>query len=146
LIPALRFRIINGRYQFRFLKGTQVSAMGVSFKTETFLLRLRERPFDRLMALSNIEGHHKTDIKENKVEEKYRETLFGVLVVKNGFITDDQLGEALDLQRKQDLNGEHRFIGSILYGLGYMTIQQIDEVIELQKKYRLVAERVDTSD
>ena len=79
------------------------------------------------------------------MEEKYRETLFGVLVVKNGFIPDDQLGEALELQREQDLKGEHRFIGSILYSLGYMTIPQIDEVIELQKKYRLVAERIDPS-
>ena len=63
------------------------------------------------------------------------EKRFGVIAVERGFVTKDQLLEAMNVQVEQDLDGlEHRLVGSILYELGYMTVEQINEVIEAVQK------------
>jgi len=60
---------------------------------------------------------------------------FGTVALEKGFITEEQLEEAVKVQIEQDTEGlEHRLIGSILYSLGYMTIPQINEVIEALKE------------
>jgi hypothetical protein len=60
---------------------------------------------------------------------------FGTIAVKKGFVTKEQVLEAMKIQMDRDLDGlEHRLIGSILYSMGYMTLQQIDEVAEDVKK------------
>jgi len=63
------------------------------------------------------------------------EDRFGTIAVRNGFVTKEQVLEAMKIQMERDLDGlEHRLIGSILYSMGYMTLQQIDEVAEAVKK------------
>lgn len=55
---------------------------------------------------------------------------FGATAVKNGFISREQLFEALRIQLTEDLKGvKHRLIGEILRIKEYMTEAQIDKVI-----------------
>jgi hypothetical protein len=63
------------------------------------------------------------------------EDRFGTIAVKRGFVTKEQVLEAMKIQMERDLDGlEHRLIGSILYSMGYITLPQIDEVAEAVKK------------
>jgi hypothetical protein len=56
---------------------------------------------------------------------------FGVIAVEKGFITKDQLFEALKVQITEELEKkEHRLIGRILYDLELLTLSQIDEVLD----------------
>jgi hypothetical protein len=57
---------------------------------------------------------------------------FGTIAVEKGFITKDQLVEALSVQARENVeNGSHRLIGQILLDCGLMTQAQIDEVLEM---------------
>ena len=57
---------------------------------------------------------------------------FGVIAVEKGFISDDQLLQALNLQAQENLKaGQHRLLGQILLDLGFMTEPQIEEVLEV---------------
>ena len=57
---------------------------------------------------------------------------FGIIAVKQGFITQTQLQEAMNMQVQEDLDGKpHRLIGSILMDSGYITVQQITDVIKI---------------
>lgn len=59
------------------------------------------------------------------------ENRFGVVAVKGGFITPEQLCEALTTQVLEDLKGtKRRLIGEILLEKGYITTDQIDEVLD----------------
>ena len=59
------------------------------------------------------------------------ERRFGVVAVKKGFITVEQLLEALKIQVMEDLEGKrHRSIGSILHDAGFITVRQVNEVRE----------------
>lgn len=56
---------------------------------------------------------------------------FGVVAVEKGFITLDQLVEAMTVQIIEETEGKkHRLIGQILLSLGYLTLPQINEVME----------------
>ena len=56
---------------------------------------------------------------------------FGVTAVEKGFITKDQLFEALKVQITEEIEKkEHRLIGRILYDLELLTLSQIDEVLD----------------
>ena len=56
---------------------------------------------------------------------------FGIVAVESGFITRQQLFEALKVQLADDLKGmKHRLIGEILRAKEYITKTQIDKVIE----------------
>ena len=56
---------------------------------------------------------------------------FGVIAVEKGFITLEQLVEAMTTQIQEGIEGKkHRLIGQILLSLGYLTSSQIDEVME----------------
>lgn len=56
---------------------------------------------------------------------------FGVTAVKNGFISREQLFEALKIQLAEDLKGaKHRLLGEILRAKEYITETQIHKVIE----------------
>ncbi len=62
------------------------------------------------------------------------ENRFGVVAVKGGFITPEQLCEALTTQVLEELKGNKRcLIGEILHEKGYITTDQIDEVIDFMK-------------
>jgi len=56
---------------------------------------------------------------------------FGAVAIQKGFITLDQLLEAMKVQIIEDLeNVEHRLIGQILWERGYISADEIKEVIE----------------
>jgi Ca2+-dependent lipid-binding protein len=58
------------------------------------------------------------------------EKRFGTIAVEKGYITVDQLMDALDIQVRENLSRKkHRLIGKILYDLGYLTIDQIQRVL-----------------
>jgi hypothetical protein len=60
---------------------------------------------------------------------------FGVIAVEKGFITREQLFEALRLQVEEDLSGEsHTLIGILLIRLGYLTTENADEILLAMKK------------
>jgi hypothetical protein len=64
------------------------------------------------------------------------EIRFGVIAVDKGFITAEQLIEALRTQVMGDIDQkEHKLIGTILLEMGLVTNAQIDKVVkELVKK------------
>ena len=58
------------------------------------------------------------------------ERRFGVVAVEKGYITADQLVEAMTIQLREDLDKkEHRLIGRVLRDLGYIEIFQVKEVL-----------------
>ncbi len=55
---------------------------------------------------------------------------FGVVAVEKGFITLDQLVEAMTIQIIEETEGKkRRLIGQILLSLGYLTSAQINKVM-----------------
>ena len=64
------------------------------------------------------------------MSEENNERPFGSVALGKGFVSDEQVIEAFELQLKESLMGkEHRFIGEILVALGYMTGSQVHEVL-----------------
>ena len=62
--------------------------------------------------------------------EEDREKRFGVIAIEKGFITQEQLSNAMQIQIDEDMEkGEHRLMGKILLELGYITAQQMNEVL-----------------
>ncbi len=56
---------------------------------------------------------------------------FGSTAVKLGYITSEQLIEAMTIQVQENVNdGLHRLIGSILLEQGNINIEQIDTVLK----------------
>ena len=63
---------------------------------------------------------------EDKLDKR-----FGTVAVEKGFITPENLYEAVKIQILENLDSyDHRLIGQILFGLGYINAEQIKEVIE----------------
>jgi hypothetical protein len=59
------------------------------------------------------------------------EILFGTMAVQKGFITPGQLGKAVGLQMKVDLeNGIHRVLVEVLVDMGFMTPSRVEEVLQ----------------
>ena len=68
-----------------------------------------------------------------------REMRFGVIAVEKGFITPEQLFEALKAQVQEDLEREnHRLLGDILLEQNVMTQKQKDEVLKTLKELKNV--------
>ena len=64
------------------------------------------------------------------------EKRFGTVAVEKGYITIEQLMDALEIQAEEDVVGEeHRLIGKILYDLGFLTIDQIGRVLASTRSY-----------
>jgi len=65
-----------------------------------------------------------------------RDKRFGVIAVEKGFITNEQLFDAMKIQVEEDLEGKtHTLIGVILVRLGYLTHEQTEEILlEMRKK------------
>jgi hypothetical protein len=56
---------------------------------------------------------------------------FGKMAVEMGFVTADQLKEALVEQFDDEISGRpHRLIGRILFEHGWITLKQIDKVLD----------------
>ncbi len=65
----------------------------------------------------------------------YPQRRFGVIAIEKGFITVDQLWEALTRQKGQSSgNADRRHIGMILMDMGYLVVGQINEVLEAMKQ------------
>lgn len=77
---------------------------------------------------------------DSAIEYAFR---FGEIAIRKGFITSQQLEEALDEQMAHDLsNNHHKLIGEILLEKGWMTQHQIAVVLERlikNKKHRFKA-------
>jgi hypothetical protein len=55
---------------------------------------------------------------------------FGSIAIRKGYITTEQLIDALTLQVKENIyKNQHRLIGSIMREMGYLTVKQIDEIL-----------------
>ena len=68
------------------------------------------------------------------METEFIEKRFGVTAVKKGYITSDQLIEALAVQVAEDIStGDHDLIGRILFEQGLLTLERIDEVLIAMK-------------
>ena len=75
---------------------------------------------------------------DKEISEKYCNR-FGVIAVDKGFVTPDQLKEALTEQADDNLsNSPHRLIGRIFFDKGWITDEQIDivmnELFKLKKE------------
>lgn len=56
---------------------------------------------------------------------------FGAVAIESGFITLDNLIEAMKIQVKENLDGSnHRLIGQILWEKGYISSEQIQQVLK----------------
>lgn len=59
------------------------------------------------------------------------EIRFGIAAIDKGFVTTEQVINALGIQVKEDISaGKHRRIGMILIEQGHITLKQIDEVLK----------------
>ena len=64
-------------------------------------------------------------------KKKPKDNRFGVVAVKGGFITPEQLTDALTIQVLEELEDDkRRLIGEILLEKGYITTDQIEEVLD----------------
>ncbi|MBN2032306.1 MAG: hypothetical protein JW836_03440 [Deltaproteobacteria bacterium] len=64
-----------------------------------------------------------------------RDKRFGVVAVEKGFITKEQLFDALRIQVEENLSDRpHRLIGHILIRLGHLSHEQADEVLIAMRK------------
>jgi hypothetical protein len=65
------------------------------------------------------------------MEKVHLEKRFGVTAVKKGFITADEVIDALRIRVMEDIEkGQHRLIGRILLEQGSITLSEIDDVLQ----------------
>ena len=56
---------------------------------------------------------------------------FGTIAVDKGYIDEDQLIKALEIQAKENvMEGKHRLLGQIFVEEGLLTELQVDEILE----------------
>ena len=87
-----------------------------------FILQSRNGPIDR--GAVNQEGQ------ERRLKMAARKRI-GELLVEKGWITVEQVDEALQIQTGQS-EDERKRLGKILGDLGYVTEQQLEEVVREQ--------------
>jgi len=69
------------------------------------------------------------------METNHMEKRFGILAVEKGFITAQELIEALRVQVLDDIEkGKHRLLGRILLEQGLLTREQVEEVLQMLGK------------
>lgn len=67
---------------------------------------------------------------------------FGKIAVENGFISGDQLRQALCEQIDENLaDRPHRVIGAICFEHGWMTPGQIEEVLNVMFKQKMTRQK-----
>jgi hypothetical protein len=63
---------------------------------------------------------------------EYDEKRFGVVAVERGFVTIEQVAEAMKVQIIEDMGkGTHRLIGAILLEQGLINEAQLNEVLSI---------------
>jgi len=88
-------------------------------------------------------GYHmvKTTTKIDHYEKR-----FGIIAVEKGFITPEDLIEALKVQVSQEIEvGKHRLLGGILLHQDKITARQIDDVVKTLFKQIKVAKKKNCS-
>jgi len=69
------------------------------------------------------------------MESEPEEIRFGIIAVKKGFATPEQIVKAFEIQLADDLSGgEHSRIGKILLDQGVINHSQLDEILQALKK------------
>ena len=69
---------------------------------------------------------------EKSEKMEHYEKRFGIIAIEKGFITPDELINALAIQVQEDVeNGTHRQIGEILLDQDIMSANQIEEVVKM---------------
>lgn len=69
------------------------------------------------------------DRPKSKIE--HYEKRFGLIAIEKGFISPDQLVDALRIQVNEDIkHGTHRKTGEILLDLDIMNANQVEEVVK----------------
>ena len=72
---------------------------------------------------------------EDRMTVEVQDKRFGVIAVEKGFITKEQLFEALKIQIEEDLQKKkHNLIGLILIILGHLTHEEADVILLAMKK------------
>ena len=65
------------------------------------------------------------------METEQLEKRFGVLAVEKGFVSPEQIQEALEIQVTENIEKKkHRFIGTILVEQGHLKHSQTSEVLK----------------
>ncbi len=63
--------------------------------------------------------------------KKHYHKRFGTIAVDKGFISENQLIKALELQAKENVKeGKHRLLGQIFVDEGLLTEAQVDDILE----------------
>jgi hypothetical protein len=69
------------------------------------------------------------------------EKRFGTIAVEKGFITLQQLVDALGIQVRENLaEAKHRLLGEILFDLGFLIQPQIEEVLKSMSLSQIMRE------
>lgn len=69
------------------------------------------------------------------MESDPEEIRFGIVAVKKGIATPEQIVKAFEIQLSQDLaGGEHSRIGKILLDEGVINSSQLNEILQALKK------------
>jgi hypothetical protein len=75
---------------------------------------------------SNCPEQRRQEMSEGKLDKR-----FGAVAIDKGFITLENLIEAMKIQILENIKGlDHRLIGQILWEEGYIKTEQINEVLK----------------
>ncbi len=73
---------------------------------------------------------------------EYYEKRFGIVAIEKGFISPEELIEALKVQVSEEIEmGKHRLLGEILLYQDRITARQIDDVVKTLFKQIKVAKK-----
>lgn len=72
-----------------------------------------------------------SQMRKNEVAMNSLEKSFGKRALQKGYITTDQLQDALKVRMKElNGNGSHRFLHTIMLSLDYVTHDQVENIIK----------------
>lgn len=69
-------------------------------------------------------------------EPQIPRTLLLQILANMGFLTEDRIGEVIDIQQEEENVGQRRLVGEILVAEGYLTWSQVEAGLEEQRKRR----------
>lgn len=75
---------------------------------------------------------------------KEGESLFGIIAVRKGFLTKEQLKQCLSEQRRLAQMGENLRFGEVAVRLGFLTVEQVQELLRIQREEVVVCENCGT--
>jgi|GEM_PF-1374297 len=108
------------------------------------------QPSEHMEILKGLEDLHAQEMKAEEDLARGRSTVsirrstdtgrkttmfFGSLAVKNKFITQEQLDEALRIQKKLKAEGTNKYVGVILQEMGYLSPREVDIICSSLEKH-----------